>query len=506
MRIIFTFILLTHLFQYVQAQNPGDLDSTFGINGKVSTVVGTGTGLFFAIPNTVLMQPDGKILVSGFGDNFVTNADFAVVRYNTDGSLDSAFGTAGIVMTNLVWFDTQTAMVLQPDGKIVVAGFGQFSGPQSLAMARYLTDGTIDSTFGTAGIVILAAPGFNYNINKIALQSDGKIVVSGSNGSGLASSCMILRFTASGSLDNSFDSDGVVTFQLTGGLNVATAVAIQPDNKIVITGYGDNDLFISRINTDGSFDSLFGNSGSILLTSGKGMHIFLQPDNKIVVSGKKDGSCSLIRLNIDGTLDSSFANGGIMTSTAPALTNTFYQTAQQTDGKFISVATYFGIGGNRDFLVASHNSDGSVDSTFGNNGYVTTDFVGEFDEPRSLVIQQDGKIIVAGFNENASSYNFGLVRYHSSFSVGIPAIQDFSYPWSIYPNPSQGIFTLEVSNNSVFNPKTIELFNVYGQKIFHSTISTDKSVWNFSDLAKGIYLMQITDPKKNSSTKKIVIQ
>ncbi|MBA2434942.1 MAG: hypothetical protein H0V54_07660, partial [Chthoniobacterales bacterium] len=233
----------------------GDLDPTFGTNGKVTTDFGT----IIDEARAVAVQPDGKIVTAGatVGGNFF---DFALARYNTDGSLDITFGTGGKVTTA---FNTNNdeafAVALQADGKIVAAGFAVIGGTDDFALARYNTNGSLDTTFGTGGKVTTAFGSSIDRAHAVAVQPDGKIVAAGRAVIGGGSFDFALaRYNTDGSLDTTFGTGGKVTTACGSSNDEAFAVALQPDGKIVAAGRvfsNKEDFALARYNTDGSLDT-----------------------------------------------------------------------------------------------------------------------------------------------------------------------------------------------------------------------------------------------------------
>jgi len=200
---------------------------------------------------SVALQPDGKIVVAGYA-----GGDFALARYNSDGALDTSFGSGGKVTTDFggSYHPDGFSVALQPDGKIVVAGYagGDF------ALARYNSDGALDTSFGSGGKVTTDFGGSDAGYS-VALQPDGKIVVAGYAGLDFA----LARYNSDGALDTSFGTGGKVTTDFSGGRDVGYSVALQPDGKIVVAGYAGVDFALARYNSDGALDTSFGSGGKV---------------------------------------------------------------------------------------------------------------------------------------------------------------------------------------------------------------------------------------------------
>ena len=244
---------------------------------------------------------------------------------------------------------------------------------------------------------------------------------------------------AAGDLDPTFGIGGMVTTDLNRSTDIANAVAIQPDGKLVVVGtaykqndFSNEDFVVSRYNTDGTLDTTFGRGGKVR-TDFPGLaavpsSVVIQPDGKIVVAGGAFplftflGNFEVVRYNPNGSLDRSFGNGGIVTTTFPEGSYAS-DVALQPDGKIVAAGTVFvdfiiGESSNTDFALARYNPDGSADATFGNGGQVSTDFVGMEDDAFSVLIQPDGKIVAVGSANNpATYYDFAAVRYLSNGTI-----------------------------------------------------------------------------------------
>jgi len=284
---------------YTQAINfDGMLDQTFGSGGSTLTALGNGA---FTAAQALALQPDGKLVVAGYAQVAGAAYQLFVARYTTAGILDHSFGTNGSTLTALGngAFTAAQAIALQPDGKLVVAGYAQVAGGgNQLFVARYTTAGILDHSFGTNGSTLTAlANGAFTAARAIALQPDGKLVVAGyAQVAGAAYQLFVARYTTAGILDHSFGTNGSTLTALGNGINTsAQAIALQPDGKLVVAGYaqvagGGNQLFVARYTTAGILDHSFGTNGSTLTALGNGIStsaqaIALQPDGKLVVAG-----------------------------------------------------------------------------------------------------------------------------------------------------------------------------------------------------------------------------
>jgi uncharacterized delta-60 repeat protein len=420
------------------------LDTTFGPNadGKVTTAIGTRSEAI----RSLAVQPDGKLLAAGYtwnGNN--ASYDFAVVRYNSNGSLDTSFANAGKAVTSMSnGDDIASGMLVQPDGKIVVVGSTfkakGWNSDSAIAVVRYNPNGTLDTTFDRDGEVTTSfSSKSTANGYAVALQSDGKIIVAGSvKTGGGQGDVAVVRYNRNGSLDTTFGKGGLVSFDVASGSDdSAIGVAVQPDGKIVLTGTiylpapaNSYAIYVARLNPNGTLDTTFDGDGKAVTTLGQELSaafgLALQPDGKIVVVGHSfngndptEGGTgydvALARFNGNGTPDSTFGGDGLVTvdfDLTPTLgPNVGTALALQPDGKIL-VAGY--TGGGPDPAPPSHfgllrlNGDGSLDTGFGTNGAVVTAMsTPGGDAAYAVVVQADGKIVVGG----AANGDFALARY-----------------------------------------------------------------------------------------------
>ena len=404
---------------------PGDLDVTFGTGGKVITDFGPRNDG----ADAVAIQADGKIVAAGYSVGDV-GYDFALVRYHVDGSLDASFGAAGKVVTDISRFNQALALVIQADGKIVAAGDADLN----FALARYNTDGSLDTTFDGDGIVTTAFAGFAMAW-AVAIQPDGRIVAAGGE-----NQSYLARYNSDGSLDLTFGVGGKVTGAPPSGW--FTAVAIQADGRIVAAGRGDtsDDFVVSRYNTDGSPDVTFGTGGTVVTDFGGVDHLWglaIQADGKIVAVGTGGNfHFALARYTSDGHLDPSFdGDGMVITPFSEEGFDYAGKVVIQTDGKIV-VAGDARLGPftefDYSFAVARYNTDGGLDPTFGTGGTVTTDFEGfrSDDLGQGVALHADGRIVVAGrrslCNPDCSGETFALVRYLGGEAGGPPDLVETS--------------------------------------------------------------------------------
>jgi uncharacterized delta-60 repeat protein len=402
----------------------GGLDPHFGNGGKVTTAF----GLDYDGVNTLALQADGKIIAAGSRKlNFYDDYDFALARYKTNGSLDSTFGTGGKVTTDFGGgHDGASAVVVQSDGRIIAAGSASVAGISQFALTRYTADGALDASFGKGGKVMTAFGTLGDGASDAKLQPDGKIVVSGYTTTGNGPSDFALaRYNVDGTLDRTFGTRGKVTTDFT-GRDGASAVALQPDGKIVLVGQATNSdtdiirhVALARYHVDGTLDASFGTGGKVITGFGTSADdwasdVAIQIDGRIVIAGgtADPSNFSLARYNSDGTLDASFGTGGKVITDFGTIAEGSLGLALQLDGRIVTAGYAYIDGRTTDFAVVRYNVDGTLDTSFGSGGKVTTDFGGNYDIAGAVAIQPDGKIVAAGYAYlSGSKADFALARY-----------------------------------------------------------------------------------------------
>jgi uncharacterized delta-60 repeat protein len=388
----------------------GDLDLTWGGDGLVQTSLSQSDG-----GHALVIQPDGKVVVGGVYAPKSGNQDFAVIRYNIDGSLDSSFGTGGVVKTSFGnKNDVIKAAAVQADGKIVVGGWATSGSSLVFALARYNANGTLDTSFGSGGKVTTNIGHGNEVIHDVAIQADGKIVAIGS--ASIGGGGAIARYNANGSLDTSFGSGGKLTAAwLVGGSH--HDVLVQSDGKLLVSA-SQGGGGVARLNVDGTLDATFAGGGVVSVVENP-YGVALQGD-KIIVSGFVDPNIRdvIARLNADGSVDTTFASGGM----APVIIDTPTGPVVQADGKILVGGSNFTSGVNDHGLAALRfNADGSPDSAFGTDGVA---IVLQPDVWVSrLGIAPDGKIVVTGYGSTTAG-DFFTARFEGDPPAAAPSDAD----------------------------------------------------------------------------------
>ena len=400
--------------QFTSAQTAGALDPTFGIGGRVTTSFG-GNG---DTGHSIVVQTDGKLVVAGSTTNLDETSDFALARYNSNGTLDTTFGTAGKVKTTFAFFDFVGALALQSDGKIVAAGMTVLSTMPSFAVVRYNRNGTLDSTFGIGGRVIT---GFGGSSQAFAagVQADGKIVVAGFANLNGSFNFALARYNSNGALDTTFGTGGKKTTTFgTPSVAQANALLIQRDGKVVLAGLtvvnNIANFAMARYNTNGTLDTTFGIGGKTATDFGaddRAFSVALQGDGKIVAAGMTGTNFALARYYPNGTLDGTFGSGGKVATDFGGPADIALGVAVRLDGKIVAAGRTL-VSGRTAFALARYISNGTLDPLFGTAGKTTTNFVGSLaDQASAVAVQGNGKVVVAGSAVVNFINQFALARY-----------------------------------------------------------------------------------------------
>ena len=415
---------------------PGGLDPAFGTGGRVVTDFNLSTD----IAGTIALQPDGKLVVVGttYTNNDYSGEDFAIARYNADGSIDTTFGANGRVTTDFPGLAASASSVLvQPDGKILVAGgaFPLFTFLGNMELVRYNPDGSLDAGFGDGGIVTTVFPHGSY-ASALALQPDGKILAAGTDYVDFSSDASsdtdfaLARYEADGSPDFGFGSGGQVTTDFERLNDDAFAVLVRPDGRIVAVGssrdpLSDYDFAAARYLPDGQLDPAFGTRGRVSTDFGRGGFdragaAALQRDGGIVAAGFSNTpsggamNFAVARYLANGTLDPGFSGDGLQQVGFGSCCQSANSVLLQRDGKIVLVGYPNSESSDSDFTLARLNGDGSLDPAFGAGGRVRTSFGDLNGGANDAVLQPDGKIVAVGFQAyypTPKGVQFALARY-----------------------------------------------------------------------------------------------
>jgi len=434
----------------------GALDTTFNTTGKVTTNVG---GQSADTGAALVIQADGKLLVAGNAalNSGATVTNFAAARFTSAGALDTTFNGTGRVITpvgssNLK--DLATAAIQQADGKLVLGGYARMTvGNDDFALVRYNLDGTLDTTFNTTGKVTTPIGASADHGNALVQQADGKLVLAGYT-FGANFDVAVVRYNLDGSLDTSFNTTGKVTTPVGTADDVALAVIQQVDGKLVIAGYSNSgattgqDFMLIRYNTDGSLDTTFNTTGKVVTAVATGnvtdqaWGLVQQSDGKLVAAGYASNGTNfdfaVVRYNTDGTLDTTFNSTGKVITPIGAGADQGAAVTLQSDGKIV-VTGFSNNGSNDDFALVRYNTDGTLDTSFNTTGKVTTPIGIGTDHIAGIKSQADGKLVVGGYSTTMSTgTEFVVARYESGVSGGNPCLAGTWWNGTVCVNASAG--------------------------------------------------------------------
>lgn len=484
-------IVLTAKFTFGQA---GTLDPTFGSNGTVVTNVG-GTNDY---GRGVVVQPDGKVIVVGHTslDQDINPGRLAVARYNADGSPDASFGSGGIALVSLDDYLIMTYDVaLQSDGRIVIAG-------TDFVLVRLTTTGELDPTFGANGIAMYdnLYPALDH-ADRVVVQSDDKIVVAGSDLYGGQPTCELIRFNGNGALDQTFGISGVVFTNIGGFWSEFRDVVLMPDGRIVAAGIRNNvsdssDFVVARYYPSGQLDFTFGQAGFVCTDFNLGLDqaktLAVRSDGRIVVCGTSfhdlQYEFDIAQYMPNGSLDPSFGNGGMLTLDD----GNPFSSVLQPDDKLLVSGHIGNVSGVFRFL-----SNGVLDTTFGTDGHASSLAIWD------IALQADGKILVADRTQPQGNgiFDFIVQRFRNDIvNIGIRETVGAGHDAIVYPCPADNEVTL-ILPDCVSGVSSIQLLDVDGRLVrsYGAGSWLDRRVHlDLTGLASGSYVLELRDASQNA--------
>lgn len=484
---------------------PGTYDTTFSSDG-IATECQQYT--HFAID--AAFQSNGKIL--SLGDTYTTNVTISLVRYNTNGTLDTTFAIGGFIgnTINSIVPPNRTfrpeGFAIQNDDKIVIMGLQQSDAfGNGFWVVRLLPNGAVDTTFNGTGYLDLFFGTVQDRGKCIKIQPDGKIIVAGRSGD-LGQNFAMARINTNGTLDTSFGSNGKVQTTFFGTQSGVNSIALQPDGKIILGGWTNNlpyeyDFALIRYNSDGSIDTTFGVNGKVVTTvntaySDMISKVIIQSDGKIIAGGhdkQTAGKYTLVRYLPNGSLDTTFGTNGI------ALDIEYTSNcdiAQQVDGKIVLVG---GFDTSR-ISYLRYLNNGQLDTSFPVNGPIAN--VGLLGYASTVLIQPDNKIVVCGslstvFDEFGNTYLCSVVIRLNPGTLSTNEFNDNEV--TVYPNPASSYVGF---NNTVNQFTKATLFNYLGQEVTSQSLnSSSEEQIDICSFATGVYLLKLSNETNNATVK-----
>lgn len=509
-------LLLTMPFLAVRVYaQAGNLDASFNATGMVQTSFG-GTS---NAGNDVLVQPDGRLVVVASRFNG-SGADLVLVRYMPDGNLDATFGNGGLATTTQSFSGTAKG-ALQPDGKIVIGATANVPAHVFGAM-RFYPDGTIDDSFGVAGLAVANIPGGgSESLEGIALQADGKILLGGYTQGGPDGDMAAARLLPDGTLDVSFANSGTLVLPVSANSDQVRAIQALTDGRILMVGGAfqgvvpniTSHMTVVCLLNDGTLDTSFGSNGVVILPISVGgdyaYACAVQSDSKILVTGYSGYPSTLttVRLIEDGSLDSLFGLDGVITTSLAPINVKGKSVVQQPDGKVLVAAECWDDAYTELYsAVLRYTAAGVLDNTFGTAGISVLQSADWFSFPESIAIQDDGKILTCGAVMTGSSSASLLVRYLNDLDIGIVEFTQNPNPVMVHPNPLKDQTTLRytLSRNERI---TITVRDESG-RLIRSILSnvlrtqgTCEDQITLGDLPKGAYTLLISNGRACTSVR-----
>jgi uncharacterized delta-60 repeat protein len=473
--IIIFIIMIPHT---LLAQTAGSIDESFGVAGTVVTQFGIG----YEHSAGLIVQPDQKIVIAGsarIDDDYKAT----LVRFNTDGTYDNSFGNAGIAYSSEFgnYSNQSRPLAIQPDGKLIHVCVTGVYGEYNFLVSRFKTDGTLDTDFNGSGTVEKSVFSGDDYANSVALQPDGKIIVVGmGNTASNFFSMVAIRLDADGSMDSSFNGNGIFTTYMGDADSYIFDVTVQPNGKILllcqqyVSGTTTTDPVLIRLNADGSYDSSFGDNGiaKFIISNGNDYvtQFALQPDGKVLVVGNTAAGnyydVFILRVDDTSAPDNTFGTAGIVISHVSDNKNWAESIILADDGNILVGGYYTNETTlDNDGMILRFTPDGFPDPTFGDNGVATIDAYDYRIE--NIELQADQKIVVSGwyYSGSVNSYEFAVSRLLSEDNVGV---EDFSVShseYAIFPNPSNGKFSIKLTEMKMREAE-LAIFDQAGRKVF----------------------------------------
>ncbi len=496
-------------FMAVKGQTAGTLDFNFGSSGKVIIdVLG-----YDNLGNAVALKNNGKIVIAG-----IYNNDFAIYQLNSDGTLDNnSFNNKGFSSFDFGGTtDDGADIAVQSDDKVVMVGSIVDNGISDFGIVRVNSDGTLDNTFGSSGKVIIDNSSRDDRAYALKIQSDGKIVVSGYTVSGGDADFMTIRLNTDGKLDNSFGSNGIKQIDIGSNDDKCYGNFIQPDGKILMGGIVNNgtiDFVVLRLNTDGTLDNTFGNSGK-QITDFKGkddwaFSIAMQSTGKILLGGycksANNNDYAIVRYDSSGNLDNTFGVGGIQVTTVGTSDDYGRGVCVQRNDKILFVGRYKDANGKLSAGLVRYNADGNLDNSFGQNGKFTQKFGSGGDDYLNAVgIQPDGRIFIVGFTNINGTFDLGVMGIYSGYNIGFSKIENSKGNYHIY-STSKNTIKLESAKALDFslNKVQVSIYSFDGKLIPSSYIYNNNGyIIEIPEYySNHLLLVQVNDNKSSQTFK-----
>ena len=439
-------LLLSMNISMAQNPSPGELNTSFGVNGvAITDLLSNESDRIYGMT----LQDDGKIVAVGYAGS--NDEDAAVARFNTDGTLDNTFSADGKYISDLGNSDSDelSDVDIQPDGKIVTVGYTHDGNDFDAVLIRLNADGSIDNGFGNSGLVVIdLGNDENEWFRALQVTSDDKIVCVGAAFSGGNYNGLIMRFNTDGSVDTTYGNAGQLVIDASlGGTESFNDVSVLNSGYVIAVGDGDQvgskDILVCRTQPDGTMDATFGNSGIVWVdvennSDDRGNGCFVQQNGEMVIVGEADGNdhkSAIVRLKGNGIMDTDFTGDGWETyEFAPGYTERFYDVVEQENGKIVACGNADINGDKYQITMARYHTDGIFDYSFDSDGRLTMGYDTVNDAfCNAMALDADGSIFVGGHTDG----DFAIAKVHGDFiqtTTGIFNLEE-QVEASVWPNP-----------------------------------------------------------------------
>ena len=488
MKRLYFVVMLLASFGFATAQNPGDLDQTFGNNG----ILEVSPSASFNQARNFMVMPDGKIMVAGaarVGDN----NDMFLARLNPDGSYDTSFGDGGVIIYRPANFYAHYPDDIDMMGdKIIVAGYMFEPGTVPFLMCLN-QDGSLNTDFAGGGFSAIDN-GFAM-VPRHMVVKDEMIYWSGYRND----IACVARFYPDGNIDSSFGENGFAITPLNDYLACNGEELVVLDNgKIIVAGwhnnYGSNyNSAVYCLNPDGSLDTSFADNGILRLNLSQSHDFFVsicqQNDGKLIAGGHYwiadspalQYGVALVRFDEKGVLDPTFGDNGIFMHQYFANGESYCVDVEIAEDNQIFFGGWYQCSGERNLFAASVNNDGTVNTDFGNDGYTVIPYDGDH-QAYDMDIDANGRLVVMGHDY----YNVLLARLHSGVITDVKEIALPDNKLRVYPNPVAD----ELHINGIQEEGTAMVYDVMGRKVLETTLKTNGSL-NVANLPQGAYMLMV---------------
>lgn len=472
------------------------LDGSFGNHGIVSHQSSTSSEV-----RSMALHKDGKIVAVGYA-NDPKGDQIKMVRFLSNGILDAEFGMNSTVYMRIKDRSVPSCISIQEDQKIVVGGSftdkSKLPANSRFVLVRFNTNGSVDTSFGAKGIATITIDTLRSVATSIAIAPDGGIVVGGE----IDDRFLVVKFTKEGKLDKTFGDEGKVITSL-GLSSHLFLLKMQSDGKILASGNAgtnsDQKFALVKYTKNGVLDSAFGDNGKVITDMGgksgfvvANLFVTLS-DKKIMVAGAVNSRLGMVRYMENGAIDSSFGVSGIL---FPANYSPSIGMEVQSDGKYIFAESKKINNYDYGWNVFRLHANGKVDSTFGTFGNYTVNIDNGNDYAQCLILQPDTKILIGGSSKDTTSTpaKFAILRLSTDLVTQINKVENTPNV-QIYPNPFE--YTVVIDCKDLKDRTTLLLYDMLGRMVREDELVDEKTTIELGGLLQGIYCYQIVDTNKN---------